>query len=384
MKKATVIALILGFVLVQCKKDDDTSDDVKMYPAIAEYTTIDINSLYNYANQPLPEFIDVEITKQLHLAENPPITDKGATLGRVLFYDKALSRNNTISCSSCHKQELGFADADQFSTGFDGGKTGAHSMRLYNVGFFNGKTMFWNKRATTLEAQSTMPIQDHIEMGFDVDHGGFDALIAKMNSLTYYPQFFEWVYGDPTITEQRVQIALAEFMRSMQSFNSKFDIGYKQTYGRAKYNKGVLEDFPNFTDAENRGKFLFIAHISEDGLGCGDCHVTPTFTFNKDLGNNGLDEGETTKFKAPSLKNVAVTGPYMHDGRIATLEEVVEHYNTGIKAGPFLDEHLVDLDGNPIKFNLSEQDKYALVAFLKTLTDSTTLTDPRFSSPFKD
>ncbi len=207
---------------------------------------INLSKLENYANQEIPAYIVKDNSN------GNPITDQGATLGRVLFYDKNLSVNNSISCASCHVQKFAFSDTAIASKGVDG-KTGRHSMRLINSRFGAETKFFWDERASSLEVQTSMPIQDHIEMGFSGEDGdpGLSDLIIKLEGIDYYQELFEFVYGDSKITEARIQNALSQFIRSIQSFDSKFDEGRRQV-------QNDLDDFPNFTNQENMGKHLFI------------------------------------------------------------------------------------------------------------------------------
>jgi cytochrome c peroxidase len=243
--------------------------------------------------------------------------------------------------------------------------------------------MFWDKRAATLELQTTQPIQNEVEMGFDAAHGGINALITKMYGLKYYPELFRFVYGDTVITEPRIQRAIAQYVRSAVSTNSRFDRAYAAAYNPALPDRGVNANFAAFTPEENRGKTLFLTPPNVGGGGCAGCHVIPTFAMPGAVRSNGLDAGETRVFKSPSLKSVAMTGPYMHDGRFATLEQVVEHYVSGVQLGPALDNRLRLPNGQPIRLALSASDKAALVAFMRTLTDSALTTDARFATPFR-
>ena len=201
---------------------------------------IDLVNPANYATQPIPNYINRDNTPG-----NNPITDLGATLGRVLFYDKRLSRNDTISCASCHQQERAFSDLSVASTGV-AGTTGRHSMRLVNARFSAEEHFFWDERAPTLEAQTTQPIQDHVEMGFSGTDGdpGFSDLVDKLEVIELYQVLFKGVYGDATITEARIQSAIAQFVRSIQSFDSRYD------EGRAAVGADG-PPFPNFTASEN-------------------------------------------------------------------------------------------------------------------------------------
>lgn len=335
----------------------------------------------------LPEYQAALPPYYANVADNSPAGTQDdpvvAALGRVLFHDRQLSFNATVSCASCHKQDQGFGDATRFSTGFDGvGKTTAHSMRLANLRFFAAGTMFWDKRAASLEAQSTQPVQHPVEMGFDAAHGGIPALVQRMQSLPYYPELFSAAYGDPAITEERMQQALAMFMRGMVSTDSRWDQAFAQVFDPSLPDLGVNKPLPGFTEEENRGRELFMAPRAAGGQACAACHQPPSFALGGS-GSNGLDAGETRRLKSPSLKNVALSSSFMHDGRFSSLEEVVEHYSSGVQDGPGLDGRLKGADGAPLKPQLSAQDKAALVAFMKTLSDPVLGRDTRFASPFR-
>jgi cytochrome c peroxidase len=349
-------------------------------PTVASALNLDLNVLPNYANPLLPRFYD---GLGNNTPANNPLTDRGATLGRVLFYDRNLSINNAVSCSSCHQQAFGFGDNRRFSLGFDQAPvTGAHSMRLANARFYAAGQMFWDKRAATLEAQATQPIQNAVEMGFDTANGGFAAVITKLSALPYYRELFTWVYGDAAITEDRVQRAIAQFERSLVSVQSRFDVGYSAVFNPNAPQRGLLNPFPGFTAEEERGKQLFVQGVGQGGAGCAACHVPPSFSLAANSRSNGLDAGETRIFKSPSLKHVASGGPYMHDGRFATLLQVVAFYNNGVQNGPALDNRLRNNNG-PLRLNLSAADQAALVAFLRTLDDPLLTTDPKFATPFR-
>jgi cytochrome c peroxidase len=358
------------------------------YPAVAAVTTLNLNAPLNYASPTLPAHYDAGLLATRNQIATNPVTDKGATLGRVLFNDARLSFNNTKSCASCHSQANGFVDQNQFSTGFAGGQTTAHAMRLGNVAFYQGNSMFWDKRATSVEDQATDPIQNATEMGFDAGHGGIAALITKMQALTYYAELFTWVYGDATITETRIQNALAQFQRSMISSNSKWDRAYAVVYA-ANGNRNSPANFAlslsgtnipaanRFTASEENGRDLFMRAPNNGGKGCAGCHQPPTFSMDPNSQSNGLDAGETVIFKSPSLKNVELSGRFMHDGRFNTLEQVLAHYATGVKAGTARDNRL------PVGgIGMTAQEQADIIAFLKTLTDTTLNTDKKFAAPF--
>ena len=352
---------------------------LSLSPAAASVLALDPRQLPDYTPALPPHYANVADNTPAGTQDDPVV----AALGRVLFHDRQLSFSSTVSCASCHKQDQGFGDAARFSTGFDGvGKTTAHAMRLANLRFFAAGTMFWDKRAATLEAQSTLPVQHPVEMGFDATHGGVAALVRRMGSLPYYPELFTAAYGDAAITEERMQQALAAFMRGMVSTHSRWDEAFARVFDPNLPDKGLNQPLPGFTDEENRGRELFMAPRAAGGQACAACHQPPSFALGGS-GSNGLDAGEARRMKSPSLKNVALSSSFMHDGRFASLEEVVEHYSSGVQDGPALDARLKGPDGAPLKPNLSPQDKAALVAFMKTLSDPVLGADARFASPFR-
>jgi cytochrome c peroxidase len=358
------------------------------YPSVAAYTSLDLNAPLNYTSPTLLAHYDAGVLATNNQTTANITSNKGATLGRVLFNDVRLSFNDTKSCASCHVQSNGFIDQNQFSTGFAGGLTTAHAMRLGNVAFYQGNTMFWDKRATSVEDQATDPIQNATEMGFDATHGGFNALITKMQNLSYYPELFTWVYGDSAINETRIQNALAQFQRSMISANSKWDRAYAVVYA-ANGNVNNAQNFgrslagnnipvaDRFTASEDNGRDLFMRGPNNGGKGCAGCHQPPTFALDSNSKSNGLDLNETVIFKSPSLKNVALSGRFMHDGRFSTLDQVLTHYASGIKAGSARDNR------TPVGgIAMTAQEQADIVVFLQTLTDSTLNTDARFGNPF--
>ena len=316
-------------------------------------------------------------------ADNTPIsnltTNAGSTLGRVLFYDKRLSRSDNISCASCHHQENGFTDPRQFSVGFAGEETNRNSMALGNACYYERGRFFWDERAETLEEQVMLPIQDGVEMGMTLDN-----LLVKLSVTDYYGDLFSAAFGSPEVTTDRISRALAQFVRAMVTYQSKYDEAY---LGRIEPDFAAV-----FTAQELMGKQLFEGGTSLTGvrdLDCNRCHGTAAH-ISDDVHNNGLDGTITDpgagdgEFKAPSLRNIEVTGPYMHDGRFSRLEEVVEHYNSGVRNNGNLSPRLRNQNGTPDRLNLTQVEKDALVAFMKTLTDETFLSDPKFSSPFPE
>jgi cytochrome c peroxidase len=335
---------------------------------------------YNYAAPALPaNFLTQPIAGQDNMPGNNVITDLGATLGRVLFYDKRLSTNRTVSCSSCHQREHGFSDPRQFSVGFDGGLTGRNSMGLSNARWYQRRHFFWDERADTLEDQVLMPIQNSVEMGMTLE-----SLTNRLAAEPYYTNLFTQTFGTPAVTADRISKALAQFVRSIVSTRSKYDIG-------------VTNNFANFTAEENLGRQIFQGQVGN--ANCAACHGSDNFVPGAAINNNGLEfpfvdrglgaitgqSGDDGKFKVPSLRNIELTAPYMHDGRMATLEEVVEFYNSGVVDNPNLSPPMrnpPNQGGGVKRLNLTTAQKAALVAFMKTLTDTNLAADDRFSDPF--
>ena len=383
-----IFFLILTSVLVSC------SDNENYVPI--ENSVINIpEEPFDYINLNLPSHFINDMPGQplptsINGLDNTPndnaITNEGATLGRVLFYDKSLSANKTIACASCHKQDKGFSDEAILSVGFDGGLTGRHSMTLINSRFYQRGRFFWDERATTLEEQVLEPFQDPVEMGMTLEQ-----VVSAVQGQDFYPELFENAFGTQEINSDRISKALSQFVRSIVSHSSKYD------EGRALSNSPGA-NFSNFTDEENLGKNLFFQTIPNGGGACFGCHTTEAFvSANPGPQNNGLDLVTTdlgagfvfnnpifeSRFKTTTLRNIELTAPYMHDGRFATLEEVVEHYNSGIQAHPTLSPALTDDNGNPIQLNFTDSEKAALVAFLKTLTDNSVSSEEKWSDPFE-
>ncbi len=385
-----IVALLFS-TLISCNKSDDYQD-IPTYPNVAAAfgNNIDLNHLDNYANQVVPAYITKDNT------QGNTITDKGATLGRVLFYDKKLSSNNTISCASCHIQSRAFSDSLVVSLGVNG-TTARHTMRLINSRFGNEKKFFWDKRAPTLEFQTTQPVRNHTEMGYSGLNGdpSINDLITKLSAIGYYQELFQFVYGSPEITEDKIQLALAQFVRSIQSFDSRYDIG------RAQTTDDVLS-FPNLTSEENKGKRLFMTLPTFDatgkrttgGIGCVACHNAPEFDIDPNAKNNGIlgtigsNAMDITVVRAPSLRDLTRTngklnGPLMHTGIITTLQNVLDHYGlmNVATANTNLDPRLVP-NGFGQDLNMSSQEINSVIAFLKTLAGTNVYTDPKWSNPF--
>ena len=324
----------------------------------------------------------------------PTINSDEATLGRVLFYDKKLSSDGTISCASCHKQEIGFADDRAVSVGVESREGTRNSIALSSVANFaayygtdlNGSAgipFFWDNRAGTASAQNIGSMTNPLEMNMQSHE-----ITAAVKSQPYYAPLFNKAFGSTEITTEKVSAAIASFVNAMGSYQSRFDAGANAStsqYGGADYNS----HFSSFSAAENRGKELYMTN-------CASCHSNSFGRPVKLLSNNGLDAVVTDKgvggisgvssevgsFKVPTLRNVAITAPFMHDGRFQTLEQVIDHYSTGIQLSPNLASEL--RNGNaPKKFNFTSGEKSDLIAFLGTLTDDVFKNDTRFASPFK-
>jgi len=382
-----IVALILG-----CSKSEPTTIS-EPYAAIkaAFGSNIDLSSLNNYSKQLIPAYI---------LKDNGTgntITDAKATLGRVLFYDKQLSIDNSISCGSCHKQAFAFGDTATSSKGVITGKTARHAMRLVNARFSDEVKFFWDERAANLEEQTTKPIQDHAEMGFSGLAGrpSIATLLTKLAGIGYYKELFQSVYGDQQVSEPRLQECLSQFIRSIQSFDSKFDAG------RALVNNDRAA-FPNFTARENTGKDLYLSNPVFDansnrisgGLGCNQCHKSPEFDIDPNSKNNGIigtiagTGTDITVTRSPSLRDImniagVENGPFMHTGNLANIQTVIGHYGniTQTPGNNNLDRKLSP-NGAGQRLNLTAQEVSDLIAFLKTLSGNSIYTDKKWSNPF--
>ncbi len=400
-KKIIIISMLLlaVFAFQFCSKSDTTTVItpvvVDPFAAIktAFGTKIDPTNLANYASQARPAYIGGKDN-----TGGNTITNAKATLGRVLFYDKNLSIDNSVSCGSCHKQQFAFSDTAIASKGVAGGVTARHSMRLVNSRYAVETKFFWDERAATLEIQTTKPIQDHAEMGFSGLSGrpGIANLLTKLQAIGYYNELFKFVYGDINVTEARMQECLAQFVRSIQSFDSKYDAGRSVVP-----NDGA--PFPNFTPQENNGKQLFLGAPVFDpagnriggGAGCNGCHNAPEFDIDPNTGNNGIigriQPGggiDITVTRAPSLRDATngsgiENGPFMHTGNLPLLQNAVGHYNTiNIAPGNTNLDPRLRPGGVGQKLNLTGAEQSALVAFIKTLSGTNVYTDVKWGDPF--
>lgn len=331
---------------------------------------------FNYSNQALPAtFTQSPMDFFYNEPGSNPITDHGATLGRVLFYDQRLSINNQIACANCHLQEFAFSDGgNQYSEGFEGVFTTRNSMSLTNMGY--GFSFFWDGRVVGLENQVLQPIEHPEEMGQPLD-----SLVSELNETDFYPALFENAFGSQEINTNRIRASLAQYLRSIFSYRSKYD-------------EGLTNGFVNFTEQEELGRALFF----NGQTSCNQCHSTASFAIGN-ISNNGLDldyedkglgavtgnPADNGKFVPPTLRNIELTGPYMHDGRFETLEEVVNHYSNQVVAHPNLGDQLATnlmIGGTPKVHDFTDEEVAGLVAFLKTLTDWELIQDEQFSNPF--
>lgn len=390
MNKIFKIFLFFIALHFSCNKNENTSSSDQSILDQTFKGSINLTQLENYSNQSKPAYITRDNTN------GNQVNDAVATLGRVLFYDKKLSVNNSVSCGSCHKQEFAFGDTATPSKGV-AGNTSRQSMRLINSRFSEEIKFFWDERASSLENQSTQPIKDHVEMGFSGTNGdpNFANLITKLSAVDYYKILFKKGFGSEEISEQKIQTALSQFIRSIQSFDAKYDVG------RAQVNND-LANFPNFTAQENQGKNLFITRPTFDansqrtsgGLGCGGCHRAPEFDIDPNSRSNGIGGSiqggpDFTNTKAPSLRNITKTNgtiatPLMHTGVIKTIQAAIGHYGN-LTAAAANNTNLDNrLKPNNIgqQLNLNAQEVNAVEAFLKTLSGSDVFTNKKWSNPF--
>jgi cytochrome c peroxidase len=316
-------------------------------------------------------------------ADNP-LTNEGVALGRRLFYEKALSSTGTMSCGSCHQQSKAFTDGRALAVGVDGVANPRGTMSLANVLWSTQLT--WDGAFTTLETQALKPLENPIEL-----HQPLTVGVSKLQASGTYPALFQAAFGTSTITNELVLKALAQFERTLISGSSRYD-----TYMATR---------TGFSADELAGLQLYTTHIapgSVRGAECFHCHSQPLMSSNFEgkFFNNGLDltftdpgRGGLTKlavdqgkFIAPTLRNITLTAPYMHDGRFKTLEEVLDHYSDHVQmASPNLDNNLIQGINNPpfgTHMDLTATEKRQVLAFLKTLTDDNFVTDKRFSDPF--
>lgn len=354
MKKNIILITVVIFSLllfISCEKGEikeQTIDNIEL-------------SKYEYVDVKLPYYLD---RRTGHL----PSSNEAAALGRILFYDVNLSLNNSISCGSCHQQSKSFSDGKAHSAGLFDKKTKRNTISLVNCG--TQSVFLWDNQKLEMEDVVMKPISDHIEMGI----ADVKDVAKKLQQIEYYPALFEKAFGTSEITTENISFAMAQFVKSLYSYNSKYDRGED-----AEYN--------NFSISELRGKELFFGKAA-----CSNCHNDRHFmtkwgnSHNIGLDIEYSDKGFASgKFKVPTLRNIGLTAPYMHDGRFSTLKEVINHYNVGIKPHPYLSFYLREgfqWNKGPIKLNLSDRDTDDLEAFLNTLTDYDYLNEVKYSDPF--
>jgi len=365
-RKAVILSVFLAIIiLVGCRYDAQDTEEPSEVPFSA--------TPYELVIPPLFPPMDIP-------ADNP-LTVEGIALGRYLFWEKKLSGDNTQSCGSCHVQANGFSDPNQFSQGITGELGTRQAMALVNLGW--AYNYFWDGRAQTLEDQVQQPVMNPIEMNED-----WDVAVTELTADPIYPPMFKAAFGTPEVTRERAAKAMASFLRTVISADSKFDRERAGTYTftpleDAGFNLFLTEGgWNNATGAPWGGADCFHCH-GHAGMQMGDylMHnngINSSFETDPGLASvtgNPLDSG---RFKTPSLRNIAVTGPYMHDGRFQTLEQVVDHYNTGGHVSTTIDPFMEAAGGG---LYLDDVDKLALIAFLKCLTDESYLTNPAFSDP---
>lgn len=317
---------------------------------------------------------------RLMIPADNPLTEEGVMLGRMLFHDPIMSLDSSISCESCHRQKLGFTDGAKTSKGIRGQILGRNSMPLHNLMWHH--KFFWDGRVNTLREQVLVPIQAHNEMGLDLYH-----LIVKLNASRRYKDAFQKAFPGQAITPELVAKSLEQFLITLNSFNAPID--------QLKWRSDTLNVI---SASAKRGLQMFLTPVENGGADCFHCHSNLPFFGNTSpagsLANNGLDrffsdkglgsvsgnELDNGKFKIPSLRNVELTAPYMHDGRFDNLEEVLDFYSEGIQLeSPNLD---INILSHGKQLNLTQQQKDDIIEFLKTLTDDSFVKNPAFSSPF--
>ncbi len=338
---------------------------------------------------------------------DPVISDSKAALGRVLFYDKTLSRDQKISCATCHQQKWGFADAWPFSFGVNNQASTRNTPALGNTANFAAHytaiqgvapKLAWDEHGASVAEVSRQAITNPREMDMTMPE-----VVDRVAAQPYYPYLWRAAYGNTEVTEARILECLDAFVGSISAYDSKFDRALEQTSGKLSvtdtivtqiYYGGpsdttIITSLPFFSANAFRGLKLFVDH-------CSKCH-SPIRPFqevfmacngldleynDKGLGQRTGNPADIGVFKSPSLRNIALTAPYMHDGRLKTLKDVVEFYSTGVQEHPNLHPAMRSANGSA-QLNFTEQEKTELIAFLHTLTDPTLALDERFSNPFK-
>lgn len=356
MKKINLISLVFLLVVLIACSDSDSGPD---------YSPTEINL-------ETPEIFGLLLPPPI-IPDNNPLTEEGVALGRKLFYEPLLSGDGTQSCADCHLANNAFTDPDRFSTGIDGSVGTRNAMPIYNFAWNFDNRFFWDGRAVGLEGQAFGPVVNEIEM-----KNTWPDAVATLQATSNYPDLFLQAFGTTTIDSVLVVKAIAQFERTMISGNSRFD---RHLLGEDILTESELNGFAVFMD-ENRG----------DCFHCHGSDANPLWTDNI-FHNNGLDSsfednglGDITndpldngKFKSPSLRNLAYTAPYMHDGRFATLDEVINHYSEGLVFSETIDPLMKNVaEGGA---HLTDQDKADLKAFLLSLSEPEFTTNPDFQNP---
>lgn len=353
-----MLAILLALGLVSCRKDEPIGP-VTASPYFFDY----------------PGIIE-EYLPPIQVPGQNPMTQEGVELGRKLFFDERLSANNTQSCGSCHIPAASFSDTASFSLGIDGIAGNRNSMPLINLGWMN--ELFWDGRATGIENQVFQPVTNPVEM-----HTTWPDVAAKLQQDLLYPTLFEQVFGTSTIDSVLVSKAISQFLRTLISGNAPFD-KYLRT-GKSGWN-------PTAEQAAYEGFTIFMDETKGDCFHCHGDAYNPLWTDNH-FHNNGLDvtftdngRGAVTgnnfdngKFKTPTLRNLVFTAPYMHDGRFATLQEVINHYSQGLQNSATIDPLMKHIGTGGSQMNPG--DKYKLYLFLVSLSDSSFVTNPAFQDP---
>lgn len=332
--------------------------------------------------EPTPYVLDIPSHfPAMDIPDDNPMTVEGVALGRQLFYEKLLSGDNSMSCGSCHSPQSAFSDANQFSTGIDGVQGNRNSMALINLGW--NMAFFWDGRAKTLEEQILGPVPNPIEM-----HQSWPDAVAKLNNSVDYRNMFFKAFGEEGIDSIKVSKAIAQFLRTMISGNSKFDVMYKYE-NSLPMDEGDQAILAAVSPEEWAGYDLF---KSLNGADCFHCHNGPLMMVKK-YSNNGLDASfsdlgrgaitnnpqDNGKFKVPTLRNIALSAPYMHDGRFATLSDVVDHYSFGIQQSSTIDPLIEFAFQGGVQLDPTEKD--LILQFLNTLTDESFINNPDFQEP---
>lgn len=337
-------------------------------------------------NEPTPYTFTIPSGYPQPLQPSDNITmQEGVELGRHLFYDTRLSGNNSMSCATCHKQEHAFSDNLRFSTGINGQVGTRNSMSLVNLAFNPNQTFFWDGRAETIEKQIFEPVRNPIEMASD-----WNTVVQKVKAEPLYKDLFINAFGSDAVDSVRISKAIAQFLRTIISFEAPFD---KWARGEGTLTAQELNGL-NLIQSQTKGD-CFHCHNSSDRLFSRYGHTNNGLDPQSAWSNPNFDFGrykitgvasDKAKFKVPTLRNIMLTAPYMHDGRFATIEDVlVEHYLTGGQVSETIDplmEYSPQIRPNDPGLNLTPQEVQDIIAFLHTLTDTDLTTNPKFSNPW--